>query len=357
MVLPIEGLAVTGLAGSERARRHGEWHDDLHSFHNRVTYVDTGEDLAAAYDDALAGDVIEFRGTHILSTGLVWDKNIGLRGFGWDASIIKAASGLDDYVITFAPPTEGITTLFENFKVDGDGANQSSGGCIYAKGAVQSEFRRLHIARPYTNGLYLHEISSGVVGHHNRVNGCLFDNGDVSSDNGRGLIMQASDENVIYACDFESNGGSGSEPQHIKEWAGLNSILNCVFVGGQEGIRLQDNGRSRVIGNVFDGVGRDGVWVEGDESIVQGNYFSVIGGTTADTYSGVKINGKDHCIISGNVFKSHASAGQTRSFIRETTGANWNLIHSNMMVVDGTLGTGYTEIVGANTVETDNIED
>src|SRR6266699_5353443 len=82
--------------------------------------------------------------------------NLTVFGVG-DSSILKLANSSNGYVFNFQPPggNTAIQVRFERFAVDGNATNQTSGGCIYAAGSVQSRFYNLHLFNAYDAALWL----------------------------------------------------------------------------------------------------------------------------------------------------------------------------------------------------------
>ena len=266
----------------------------------------------------------------------------GLVGSGW-STILKAVSGLNAYVISTATASAyGVAyAYFANFQIDGDAANQTAGGCFNARYTIQCLFDHLHFQRGYNESLYIHDSTqAGIPGHHNRVVNCLFDNNNVSAGNGYGVVVENSDENMFVNCDFENNGGLTGDTSHLKDLAGLQHIVGCVFVNGKEGIRLQDVTGTRVVGCMFDGVGRDSIVVSGSRCVLMGNSFIGIGSAGAGAYRGILLGaGPGYHTIIGNTFQSHTNNGQTQRFIQEDGGSgNGNsVIAHNTFVPLGTL--------------------
>jgi hypothetical protein len=308
-------------------------------------------DAAAAGQPALLTDpaVAYLIGTPVtvpVGTGFM------LLGQGW-GTVLKAAAGLADYPLKFSTTGGNVTgAVLANFKVDCNGGSGGAGagsGGIYAKGAVQCLFDHLWITNAYDAGLWLHEIASGNVGHHNRVRACLFDKTVTVAGNGQGVRMQASDENWLQACDFESLGGSGSEPYAVKDWSGINFIDHCNFVGGEEAIRCQNISGTRITQCMFDGVGRDAIHISGSGCTVLGGTFSGGGQSTAGSYSHVVIDSGSGNTVTGGTHSTDATAGRLRSFFREIGTATANVVGAKTFTVSGSLGTGKVELASGST--------
>jgi Right handed beta helix region len=324
--------------------------------------ADQTEITNALNDVATSGGLVQLTpGTFNIAAPITVPISTGiqLRGSGW-GTILQAGTGIADYVIKFSTTSGNVSgaTLAE-FKVDGNGGSGGAGagsGGIYAKGAVQCLFDHLWVTNAYDAGLWLHEISSGVFGHHNRVTNCLFDRTvTITTGFGQGIRMQSSDENWIANCDFESLGGTGSEPYAIKDWSGINFIDHCCFVSGEEGIRFQDTNGSRVTNPMFDGVGRDCIHCSGSQITVMGGTFSGGGQSTAGTYSHISCDNATDCQFIGGTHTTDATAGRLRSFYREQGTSARNVIADKALVVNGALGTGKIELLSTSTAKVHHV--
>ena len=276
---------------------------------------------------AVHGTVFVPTGTYRLSASLTMTDYLSIQGAGWN-SVLQLANGVNDFLLKFSNSTSGIVgAAFRDLTIDGNGANQTAGGCIYAQGAVQCIFERLHFIRPYDVALHIYQVNGSYFGHHNRVMQCLFDQANVSAGNGQGIRLQSADENFIAFNDFENWGGSGpgTEPYAIKDWSGLQIIMGNVFVGGQEAVRIQDCSSTRVIGNTFDGVGRAGVHATGSKNVIANNLFSNGSNSSTGAYGQCEIDNASSAVVTGNAFMVN-TAGVVRNCVREYSSSSNNTI-------------------------------
>jgi hypothetical protein len=328
--------------------------------------------LQAAIDAAIAsGKPLALDpGTAIIGTSLSISDSVTIVGAGRQSTILKAADGLNNYVISFTGgnPGEGIIgALLSDFGVDGHNSAQTAGGGILANGAVQCTFERLHITSCYDWGLKLGPISGGAFGHHNRVVNCLFDQGGGSAGFGGGAWLTSSDENWFIGTDFEYLGGAsspiGSSPIMLYDQAGLQHIIGSNFVQGSNnciGIRVQNAFDTKIIGSTFDGLAGDCIFLVANKCVVSGNLITGPGDAGSQPASGIHLEFNTHFnVISGNSLEtSNTVAGQVRSLIREegTGGSGDNLIEGNS-VTWGSFGptVGLIESGGTNTIVRNNI--
>jgi hypothetical protein len=328
--------------------------------------------LQAAFDAAASTGktLILPPGTAIVGLTLPVDSPITVIGSGRRSTTLKAANGLNNYVISFSGGSPGagiIGAHFADFAIDGNSANQTAGGGILADGAVQCSFERLHITSSYNWGLKLGSITGGAFGHHNRVVNCLFDQGGSSAGFGGGVWMTSSDENWFIGTDFEYLGGTsapvGSTPVMLYDQAGLQHIVSCNFVQGYNnciGIRVQNAFDTKIVASTFDGLAGDCIFLVANKCIVSNNLITGPGDAGDQPASGIHLEFNTHFnVISGNSLEtSNTIAGQVRSLIREegTGGSGDNLIEGNSATW-GTYGptVALIESGGTNTIVRNNI--
>lgn len=333
--------------------------DSPTAWKNKADYVCDGTGDQVEFSSAVSalpatgGEVRLAPGTFTFGAPLALTKPITLRGSGRRATRIALANGVNDYAIKVDAQagSEGRDFwVFDDFGMDLNCTNQTAGGGILAGGVCQSTFTNLHLNRPHTIGLHLTSSTAITFAHHNRVAFCLFDGGDQSGGNGCALRIGASDENVIFACDFENNGGStGAEEDtaQLKCEVGLNSIQNCVFVNGKAGLAIHNCNDVRVIGCVFDGSALDQLRISGSRNSVIGNSFTSPGsGASNNVASAIRVVfGDDGNQIIGNFLATHTTATRTRSLIRleGTGGQTNNVITGNRFRQEGSPGTALIE--------------
>lgn len=311
-----------------------------------------------AVETAGGGEIYLKKGTYNLSASLeiALDKGLTITGSGYE-TILRVNNAVNDYAIKFVPTSEGVWASFRNFTIQCNGANQTTGGGgIYAAGAIECLFDNIWINEPYNYGLYLYQISDGNFGHHNRVTNCLFDQGDNSSGEGVGILLQSNDENRIHNCEFQYMGGSASTiaDAAIIDRTGLNTFTNCVFVEGGEGIRFQDASRGQVANCTFDSVHKNNLYLKGTEIIVANNLFYQIGHGSSNTYVGLRIDWYGKNLICNNIFRSHETNGVTKAFIHDD-GAGANVYSANKFQIEGTLSSAIVDITSLNNTVEGNV--
>lgn len=296
---------------------------------------------------ALTGAVVEIPpGTYIIGTKLTMNKPIHLRGSGWK-TILKAKNSLNDHLIEFTGASQAMFgAVISDLKLDGNQANQSSGDIIYAFGAIQCQFERVWFEKPYANALRLHQDGGGGFGHHNRITSCTFTNGSTSAGDGRAIYFDSNDENFVHACDFETNGRfAASEPNHIYDKCGLQTITNCAFVNGATGVKFESI-YSKAVGCTFDGTKNHSIRINGDKNIVSGCTIQDPGnnGEVANI-DGLWIDNVAFNCVTGCMFNTN---GATRSGVNFANGATNNLCVGN--IFGGTYTTGARIPGSGNTI-------
>ncbi|HWB34389.1 MAG TPA: right-handed parallel beta-helix repeat-containing protein [Rugosimonospora sp.] len=302
-------------------------------------------------------------GTFNLGATINWPSGtgLGLVGSGW-GTVLKLAAGVNDYAINFSAADTRST--FSDFTIDGNLANQTAGptGGIWADGAVECVFQRIHFTSCGSTGLVLAGMTGGAFGHNNVVTHCLFDNANTSTFEGNGIYLTSSDENFIIACDFQFLGGSGAAMGMIHDTAGTQTILGCNFVNGgnsRPGIRVQDASATKIVACNFDGVAGDAIFLAAQKCIVESNTIFGIGATgTSGAYTGVHLEfAATQNIVSGNSIASHTVNGSAHSLIREESvgSSGNNLIAGNVLITNGTLAVAALDINAPGTMARDNM--
>jgi hypothetical protein len=273
--------------------------------------------------------------------------------------VLKLNNAANAYAITFAPTTGNwfIGALLENFKIDGNGTNQTTaGGGIDAMGAVWCSFRHLWITKPWGNGLSLHDDNLGGYGHHNVVGeACLFDAGEQSNGgDGRAIRLANSDENLISGCTFQDNGrAAATEPNHIYDLAGLNHVIANSFVGGQTGVKVQ--GSNNIIAlNTFDGCKNAAtIRVNGARNKINDNRIYNVG-FTGTNIDGIWVDNVSDTQINSNFFDTiatvDAAGGTARSAVNMSSGPATNaVVQDNTILASGQAYNGGAIIRGTGT--------
>ncbi len=325
--------------------------DVIHASDYGVTSDGTTDDAAAlqlAIDAAIATGkpLLIGPGTTIIGTGLTMPSAVTIFGSGRQNTILKLKNGANAYLISFTAGV-GVPVFgaqFADFTIDGNGSNQTAGGGIKADGAVQCSFERMRLLNCYDWAIKLGPMSGGAFGHHNHVESCLIDQTVAPAGFGGGIWMTSNDENWLSETDFEGLGGGsnpvGTAPVMVYDQAGLQHIISCTFVGGDNNciaIRMQNALKTKVIGSTFDGTGGDSIFVVGTKCIIANNLITSPGDSGSGAVSGVHLEFNTHynLVVGNSLETSNTVVGHVRSLIREegTGGSGDNIIEANTVSV------------------------
>jgi len=261
------------------------------------------------------------------------------------ATELRAASGMNTDLISFGSSGGvGITgAVIINGYLNHDGANQTAGGCLNAKGAVQCQIVNMHMTKGRDYALRLGGIVGGTNGHHNQVIGGLYDVGSVSAGEGLGLLVQASDQNFIGGgVHFEDCGGaSGTEIGAIRLESGLQVLDGGFCVGGKDGIRVKTGVNEVTISNwQFSGCGRWATILTGGACSVSNCKYLEGGQNSAGVYGHILMDADGRHTVHDNNFRSAVTNGQLKVFIEEASAAGNSRVHDNGFDVAGSLSGG-----------------
>lgn len=251
---------------------------------------------------------------HVFSSAVqLTANNVGFWGMGWSALVTIPNAG-NFYPFVGNAGTNGIIgATFYNFKIDGNGANQTgASGCINAAGFYRSNFELMWFEAPYESGLKFFQGPGGGFGFQNNIDRCFFMHGNASPNAGMGLWISSTDENSVSDCFFQEMGGAGGIDQvSIRDENGLTSYTGCKFVGNgtkSGGIKCYATSQAgiRVIGSVFDGVGGGNIILPGGggggTSIIGNRFMNIgFGATVANSVDGIYVAATD-VMIEGNWF-------------------------------------------------------
>lgn len=260
-----------------------------------------------------------------------------IRGYGRTVTRLLMRANINDYCFKFTNgPTVGLQ--MHDLYIDANGANQSTeGGGVKMEGAIQCLISNVHVEHPYNRGFYVHGDGNNGTGHHNRFIHCLVDNGGVSASGfGRGLEFNSSDENYVGFCDFETNGrAAATDPAHIYDASGLQMIEQCVFVTGNQGIKINSATGTIISGCQFDGVGNSNVQCNGGDVSIIGNHFFNIGTQSgAGTGVGCQIDNVQGVAIVGNTFATPGN-GNAKAGVNLANGADYCTVVGNTTNTNG----------------------
>lgn len=299
---------------------------------------------------------------HVFSAPVqLTNSYVGFWGMGWNSIVtIPNAANFYPFVGANSAGLDGV--FFHNFKIDGNGANQTgASGCIDAQYFFRCDFTLMWLEAPYEAGIHHHNGPAGF-GYQSTFSKCRFMDGANSASSGMGLWIETSDEHRVSDCFFQAMGGpatiANQDKVAVLDANGLTGYNNCTFVncrggikttasaqagvrinlcifdgcpgyptGGTGNIVLANSGGNHVIGNRLLNIGYgngaigantiDGIYVMGIDNEIIGNYFNPAG----DGHNGCKgmveldgTNGEDYSIVIGNTFAANV-AGSTQILV------------------------------------------
>lgn len=217
------------------------------------------------FTDTSAGSVYIAKGNYAIAATInIACDNIRIYGDG-KGTVLKLDASVANYIFTFDPGDFRNHVIMEYMKLDGNQANNASGGCIKASATVSCTFRSLHITAGKDYGINFLGKTGGAFGHNNTINDCLIDGRCATC-----LHFSANDENEIYGNtinDFVNNG--------VYDQGGLLKVHDNTFTGisGTTGVgyRSLDISNSVILNNHFDGIFNQAIIVKGSSCIISGN--------------------------------------------------------------------------------------
>lgn len=246
-------------------------------------------DIGAAINDAASnlsnrGTIVLPAGTHTVSTRIVPQDFLGVRGQGRNMTVFQAASGLNDDVIGEADASTGNINSFEvtDLKIDGNVSGQSS-------------------------------TSHGIYG---AFSNCRFINLDVRDTNGKCIWLASSgdgsntDNNKVKHCRID-NPASGHEPIKVGE-----RKSGSEFVGA-----------AHIVDNDISDTDHILVMLTGNGHVVRGNRVFTGG-------QGVRVDRGNHCTISENLIQIGGSSDAILVIADSGSSAVANDIHDNIIKGD-----------------------
>lgn len=270
------------------------------------------------------------KGIYTISNTLTINGHLQIFGEGNQATVLKAANGFNSDLIHINSTQAADThyrPVFQDIGFDGNNANNTDGSLIVGYGIIQSIFFRCHFTDFYDYGLHLWDCGggSGAYGHHNQIVNCLFDSSEDSGGEGIGIYMRNNDENVIIGSQFQYC------KLGVKDQTGFNTISDCAFVDGHDGIYILDCSRTGVNNCVFDYCAKRGIHLKGAFNNISNNRFYNISDGNTNTYSAIYIEWYGTNNIIGNTIYAHETSGTTKAAIEEAGNASEDTYGNNLL--------------------------
>lgn len=201
--------------------------------------------------DADLGPVHLSPGTFSVATSIVIDRDhVHLTGSGWDTTL-QAATNLNGPVVTNTQPTGDYRfgLRIERLRIDGNAANQSSGGAIKLLGTYYAVIDHVQLWAPRAYGIWIDRDGSEPFAAYNFIQNFDIYGGALGSGVTRAVIgieTSATDFNTIGPGTidwFDSVGGIGLK------LGGWNQKVSNVHVDACETCLLLDFVETNLIDN------------------------------------------------------------------------------------------------------------
>lgn len=324
---------------------------------NGAIYIDgtnfaktaAGINSAITYQCLMGGGAVVLPiGTISISSSIVINcDNIILSGAG-PSSILQNANSFNDYTIKVNDAALRSRLVFQDFAIDGNSSNQTTGGCIMASSTARSTIQRTVTTNCKSENIKLGPVTGGSYGYNNQIVNNYMGLGRI------GLDMAQNDENFVYGNTINS-----MSLYHIEDESGLQDIEHNTLTGVSPvttgiGVYIRFTGDSKVIANTFDTIPGISIYVQGNTT--QGNSQII----DNHIYKPSDNGGGDCAIVFdgsiGNVVSNnYVGMGKAPCAIKEQNGTIANVYQGNYLSATGnpySLGTNASTTVFFNTATT-----
>lgn len=230
----------------------------------------------------------------VLSTG------IGIRGEGMFATTINISNSFNDYAIKIPGTTNVFGLLFQDFGINGNISNQTSGGCIMASSTARSTFERLQLNGCFNQGIKFAGQNDGTFAYNNTIDNNYIVNDQI------GLQFFQNDENNIYGNVINTFSVAGIDDQ-----VGLQNIQHNTFTGVTAttgiGVHIDNTNKDVVNNNVFDGSPDEAIKVDGGYSTISNNVITLPANGN-NGKAAIQVNTGSNNVITGNVVDGNGHA-------------------------------------------------
>lgn len=331
---------------------------------------------AAIISLAANGGIIQLSvGTYMINDGLAFDaSNLAMLGMGFN-TVIKLADGSDisDPMFNNASVSgyaEVKNIRYENFTVDGNRSNQSSGNIGIVLKAEHSLIKDVHVKNAYIQGVVamagwrneLRRVISTNSGNDGIITSLEHDTlliGCQSYDHsaGNGILAYDASYNIdIQSCFTYNNMMCGIGVEYAV-FNGSNhgiSIMNCVASSnGWSGITAYRSRHVNITGCTVLLNDNHGILIDGArDCTITSNTIRDNSQDTHNTYNGVELKGYASwevtgCVVMGNIIKPETATYEKYGIHETAEGyVNDNVIVGNHI---GSMGTAPLKLLGDKT--------
>lgn len=280
----------------------------------------------------------------------VKNSNVRIAGMGQASTMFHVPGSFNNYL--FLVNDGGTNTIFsvifEQFGVDGNKVNQTSGNIFKFVNTIQCFLEHITAVNVFNYVLELNK-SGGQDNYNNWVENCTF------GGNCGGFINELNTETNIYLNNYMFGAvgfTGGAYPLALN--GGGSIVLNNQFGGNSNAtnqnayIRCGNTNPLKIMGNMFNNCSKQWCQLLGGGHSVIGNTFIGGGQLAASTYNAIEIWDGNN-IISGNNFAAFTNSNLNDIVEKNSTG-NGNVIVDNAIHTSLQFGivtlNPYTEVRG-----------
>lgn len=344
-----------------------------------VTSASTAINNAILFVAAAGGGTVYLpAGIYLLSAAISLRSNVCLIGAGRGFTTIKAGTGVATAVLVGTSGNAVSNVTFSGFTIDGDYSNSAlTLPGIQITNGTGCRFIDLGILNTAREGIKLNTHSSA------RVEGCLITGtgadgtstghavslvtcvrarvtfNEITGGKGMGVSLSTASTDCLIEGNYISTAASTTGLECI----GIAATNDRCIVEGNHCINSQDNGismssnDSTVSHNIINGALNNGISVGASRCTVECNVIKNAGQDGTAVAAGISLPGSAtpqfNTIIGNTIYDDQVT--KTMDYgIRETTGADWNLLVGNI-ARDADVTTTGIVLVGADSVNSSNI--
>lgn len=284
---------------------------------------------AAAALTAAGGKIVMLGGAFRIGGAIRPKSNIILQGVG-PATVIKVADGFSGtefgYIYNATAGGAGDTGIvIRDLMLDGNKAAITTTGLagVYLEDAARCLVDNVIVHDFGNTGIYLHADSADNLVHRCRAYACdLY-----------GYYVAGTRERIVESVGHDN----GYRTIYTPSTSSYNKILGCqVRASGDNAIHLLGTYHAAA-GNLVEANTKNGIYMDADHGILNGNMLVGNGTAADDTYSNIYLAG-DYNNVQNNTCRRGAAANKSKYGLYVHTGATSNLVTNNDLYDGGTTG-------------------
>lgn len=282
------------------------------------------------------GTVYFPKGTYSISSSLQLSSNVSLVGGGVDATVIRAANGLNTDMITTAGTGMVLFCHIANLTIDGNKANNTSGNSIYAHLAHTWTIETVHVLNSAGVGVFFDGNASNPV-----VNSSLI-NSRIENSHNQGVQVGSYCSDIFIA---------GNTIGSNDNFAGIAIMSAEVMITGNRVTACADHGiyiggsRCTVTGNQSEGNKSSGIYIDNFVThctVTGNNCYNNGQNTSGSSRNGIHITGSLNTITGNACFDWQGTQTQIYG-IKIDSGASQNVAQGNLALPTDNLTGGLSD--------------